>query len=258
MLEMMQSVFDSSAQVGGQSVHSRAARSTSDDKGGAKDDDCPDDDVLSVQSVDSESALKLAIKAKRAARKLPKAAAKPKARAKPKAGATPKAAAKAAPPPALEPPLPPPAQAPPPPEPIVPRPPRAARAEAAGRGDRVAFSWGGFTFSRLVDPTTEVQYGWGCSCRLHWDVSSKLDCKKNLRYGQGANRLDDDSAVRQLKRWILRGFSIPRSATARSDHVLRVDIRSLGPQVLPGQNHEDLVSDPVIPEALVPLPGGRR
>eukprot|EP00959_Pyramimonas_sp_CCMP1952_P278444 5821524-Pyramimonas_sp.AAC.1 len=110
---------------------------------------------------------------------------------------------------------------PPPPDvpPRVPAPPAPPAAGAAAKpGERVAFSWGRYQFSRVM--LHGVQIGWGCTCGHHNDVDCPTPCKKQLRYqgGPACPVLNDAQCIVQLKRWILAGHAIPRSARARTQH----------------------------------------
>ncbi len=123
--------------------------------------------------------------------------------------------------------------------PVPPPPVPHAAARPSGRTKR-AQMWGPFQIARIV-PGNGEQTGWGATCGRHGK-----DCQRNLSYfGRGGRLpLNDDECVRQLKRWLIAGLAIDRTAPdARARH-MKIELRTLGPQSDP----EDLITPPVVPD----------
>ena len=84
----------------------------------------------------------------------------------------------------------------------------------------------GVPFSIAGIYRNKIHIGWGALCGLHVNSpEDKCTCKKTIAVGTGAGRLSDEECIVRLKRWLLAGLLIPKSAKdARKKH-LGIDAR---------------------------------
>jgi type IV secretory pathway VirB10-like protein len=114
--------------------------------------------------------------------------------------------------------LPPAVPAPPPPPPQPEGPPRINRGEP----------WGPFQLAKVK--RHGIHIGWGATCSRHTNAAdiNRLDCKKQTTFGKD---LSSDEVLRNLKRWLIRGYDIPVDGEfSRKSHIA-IGVRDIQPVV---------------------------